>query len=258
MQRPPNAIHQRAGVTIEAEAVKTTKGRLDFLMVKPSRSRPATRAVLFLHGLSRRPPDGTPGQFLSEARSLAREGTIVAIPQGQFPWSLQPSGTGDLGLIERELEFHGAVLDRLTEMVTPPANSSGLAVVGHDFGGMYALCLAARDSRVQATVAIAPTPRWADWFLLYWPIAGDRFDYLRMLSHIDPITATASRRTPLLLQFGTRDYFIAEMTAHELAEASADPKETRLYQQRHPMTGSQVRRDRREFRLSQLDLTIAR
>lgn len=252
MQRSSNGIRQGARVTIKAEAVETTKGRLDLLMVRPSSSEPPSRGVLFLHGLSRRPPDGTPEQFLSEARSLAKEGAVVAIPQGQFPWSLPPSGSGDLELVERELTLQGTVLDMLASMVTPPSKSSGLAVVGHDFGGMYALCLAARDSRVRATVSIAPTPRWADWFLRYWPITGDRFEYLRMLSEVDPITAAASRRTPLLLQFGTRDYFIAEMTAHELDEASADPKESRFYRQPHPMTGAQVVRDRREFLLSQL------
>jgi hypothetical protein len=43
-------------------------------------------------------------------------------------------------------------------------------------------------------VLIAPTPRWSDRFLRFWAITSDRYNYMRALSEVDPITTAKRRR----------------------------------------------------------------
>ena len=70
---------------------------------------------------------------------------------------------------------------------------------------------------------IAATPRWADWFLPFWPIPDDRIDYLRALRPLDPIERIGSvGDAEVLFQFGRRDFFIAPMTGLEFRGAAPD------------------------------------
>ena len=75
---------------------------------------------------------------------------------------------------------------------------------------MHGAILAAEDPRIAAAVLIAATPRWGDWFLPFWPIAGDRHDYLRALSPLDPISRVGDLAPrPVCFQFARGDFFIA-------------------------------------------------
>ncbi|MBA3960271.1 MAG: hypothetical protein H0X60_07755 [Chloroflexi bacterium] len=42
--------------------------------------------------------------------------------------------------------------------------------MGHDFGAMHAVLAAGAERDVGVVVFVAGTPRWADWFLPFWPI----------------------------------------------------------------------------------------
>jgi len=93
---------------------------------------------------------------------------------------------------------------------------------------MHGTIVAATDDRVSSMVLIAATPRWGDWFLAFWPIHGDRWDYLRASALLDPIAnvgAIAPR--PVFLQFARGDFYIADMTGLELHRAAGEPKELR-------------------------------
>lgn len=145
-------------------------------------------AILFLHWFDSEAADANRVQFVDEAVELARElGVVSLLPQGRFPWAGDPrSANEDAARIRDEVARHAAAVDLLASRADVEAGRIGL--VGHDFGAMHGVVLTADDPRIAAMVSIAATPRWGDWFLPFWPIEGDRHDYLRALAPLDPIT----------------------------------------------------------------------
>jgi pimeloyl-ACP methyl ester carboxylesterase len=199
--------------------------------------------ALFLHWLGEHRSDRT--QFLSEARDLARDGVRCVLPTGRLPWRQDPvDAETDIANIEVEQQRLGAAVDRLADGLPEGAP---LALVGHDFGAMHGLVLASRRPDFAAAVIIAATPRWADWFLRFWKVEGDRFDYLRRLAPHDPVVAARALTVPALWQFSERDYFIAPMSAVELARASSDEPEIEWYAADHAMRSAKARVARAAF-----------
>jgi dienelactone hydrolase len=241
-------------------------GEVEAYLVRPADSAPrparpprSWAGILFWHWLETRAPDGNRTQFLDEARELAGRGVVSLLPQGRFPWSVDPSGSAaDVVEIGREVARLRAGLDLL--VARPEVDPKRLGVVGHDFGGMLAVLAAAEDPRVASLVVIAATPRWSDWFLPFWQIAEDRIEYLRATRDLDPIErvgAVAPR--PILLQFGERDWFIAPMSGWAFRRATGaapdDPRvELKLYGAEHDMRHPDARRDRRAFLARTLEL----
>lgn len=204
--------------------------------------------VIFLHWFDTEAPDGDRTQFLDEASELARERGVVSIlPQGQFPWAGDPTDAdADAGHIRSEVARHRAAVDLLAERLD--VDPSRIGLVGHDFGGMHGILLAAEDPRIAAAVVIAATPRWGDWFLPFWAIAGDRHDYLRALAPLDPVSRIGDLAPrPVCLQFARNDFYIAAMSGLELHRAAGDPKEMHAYDADHGMRDPQARADRTEF-----------
>jgi dienelactone hydrolase len=215
--------------------------------------------ILFWHWLETRAPDGNRTQFRDEAGELAERAVVSLLPQGRFPWTIDPSGSAaDIAQVEAEVARLRSGLDLLAARAEVDADR--LAVVGHDFGGMLAILAAADDPRVRSLVVIAATPRWSDWFLPFWEIAEDRIDYLRATRPLDPIErigAIAPR--PILLQFGERDWFIAPMSAWAFRRASGaepgDPRvELKTYDAEHDMRHPSARADRAAFLAQKLGL----
>ena len=99
----------------------------------------------------------------------------------------------------------------------------------------------------KAAAFIAATPRWADWFLRFWKVDGDRFDYLRRLAPHDPVTVARGLRAKSLWQFSERDFFIAPMSAIELARASGPDPSIEWYQADHAMRSARARKARARF-----------
>ncbi|MEW5991346.1 MAG: alpha/beta fold hydrolase [Chloroflexota bacterium] len=238
-------------------------GEVEAYLVRPDAAPPGSCAgILFWHWLETRAPDGNRTQFLDEAGELASRGVVSLLPQGRFPWTIDPSGSAaDAGEIRREVARLRAGLDLLA--ARPEVDPSRLAVVGHDFGGMLAILAAAEDPRVRSLVVIAATPRWSDWLLPFWEIAEDRIDYLRATRDLDPIErigAVAPR--PILLQFGERDWFIPGMAGWALRRAcGADPDdphvELKTYDAGHDMRHPDARADRLAFLERVLELPPA-
>lgn len=205
-------------------------------------------ALLFLHWFDTEAPDGNRTQFVDEAVTLAREhGVVSLLPQGRFPWAGDPTDAhADAARIRAEVERHRAALDLLA--ARPDVEAGRIGLVGHDFGAMHGVILAAEDPRLAAVVLIAATPRWGDWFLPFWPIAGDRFDYLRALAPLDPITRIGDLAPrPVCLQFARNDFFIAAMTGLELQRAAGDPNELHAYDADHAVHDPQAVADRTAF-----------
>ena len=205
-------------------------------------------ALLFLHWFDTEAPDGNRTQFLDEAVALAREhGVVSLLPQGRFPWAEAPTDAeADGARIRAEVAAHRRAVDLLAARDDVEAGRIGL--VGHDFGAMHGTVLAAEDDRIVAAVLIAAAPRWGDWFLPFWPIAGDRWDYLRALHPLDPVTRIAEiAPRPVCLQFAKGDFYIADMSGLELHRAAGEPKEVHAYAADHAMRIAQARLDRTDF-----------
>jgi pimeloyl-ACP methyl ester carboxylesterase len=218
-------------------------------VVEPATGR-ARAGALFLHWLGEHGSDRT--QFLSEARALARLGVRSVLPAGRLPWVPDPiDAETDVASIELEQRRLGAALDGLADGLE---EGTPLALVGHDFGAMHGLLLAARRPAFRAAVFIAATPRWGDWFLRFWKVAGDRHDYLRRLAPLDPVESARRLKATGLWQFSERDYFIAPMSAVELARAAPGEPAIEWYQADHAMRGAKARAARRAFLVRELGL----
>ena len=211
--------------------------------------------VVLWHWFSQEPL-GDRNEFLDEARELAGRGLVCLLPQGRFPWFEDPTGADhDLAAIEGEVTRFSAGLDLLA--ARPDVDQDRLAVVGHDFGAMLASIVAAREQRVRATVLIAPTPRWGDWFLPFWAIDEERGAYLNALEPLDPQAQMASiAPRPVLLQLAERDYFVPLMAGFELRRASGElhALDVRQYDADHEMSVADARRDRASFLAEVLEL----
>ena len=212
-------------------------------------------AILFLHWFDTEAPDGNRDQFRDEAVALAAEHGVVSIlPQGRFPWAGAPTDAqADVARIRAEVAAHRRAVDVLAgrEDVEP----GRIGLVGHDFGAMHGVNLAAEDTRIAAVVLIAATPRWGDWFLPFWPIDGDRWDYLRALAPVDPITRIGELAArPVCLQFAKGDFFIADMTGLELHRAAGEPKELHAYEADHGLRVPEAAKDRAAFLAAHLRL----
>ena len=212
--------------------------------------------LIFLHWFDPEAPDGNRGQFLEEAAALAvSHGVVSVLPQGRFPWFSEPREAGsDVSRIGDEVSRHHLALDLLNSR--PEVDPGRIGLVGHDFGAMHGVILAATDLRIGASVLIAPTPRWGDWFLPFWPIEGDRFDYLRAMSPLDPISRIGEvSPRPTCFQFAEGDFYLAPMTSRELYRAAGDPKEIHFYEADHAMRVAQARLERTAFLIAALDWT---
>jgi dienelactone hydrolase len=206
-------------------------------------------AILFWHWLDTEAPDGNRDEFLPHARELAARGVVSLLPQGRFPWSIAPTGSSaDAREVRREVDRLRRGLDLLASR--GDVDPSRLGIVGHDFGAMLGVIAAAEDERVSTLALIAPTPRWGDWFLPFWPITEDRIEYLAAMRPLDPvelISRVAPR--PILLQFGRRDFYIPLMDGLEFRAAAGGESvaELNAYDAEHDLHLPEARADRLVF-----------
>ena len=220
---------------------------VEAFLVRADRGAERAAGIVAWHWFDPKAPDGDRSQFVDEAVELASLGVVSLLPEGRFPWMSDPIGAAaDTVAIRAEVGRFRAGVDVLVRHAAVDPDRIG--VVGHDFGGMLAVLLAADDARVGALVVIAATPRWGDWFLPFWDIAEDRIDYLRALRPLDPIERIGDVSADVLLQFAGDDFFIAAMSALELRAAARDRADHRTYDGvDHAMRSDEARRDRIEF-----------
>jgi pimeloyl-ACP methyl ester carboxylesterase len=216
--------------------------RVEAYIVEPADGR-VRAGILFLHWLGDHRSDRT--QFLAEARTYAERGVRCVLPAGRLPWEPDPvDARTDIANLEIEQLRLGVAVDRLASGLS---KGTPLGLVGHDFGAMHGLVLATRRPAFKAAVLIAATPRWGDWFLRFWTMDVDRFDYLRRLAPYDPVTVAPKHRATTLWQFSERDYFIAPMSAVELAKASGPDPTIEWYKADHAMRSPRARARRAAF-----------
>ena len=215
--------------------------------------------IVMWHWLDTEAPDGNRDEFLPDARRLAASGVVSLLPQGRFPWSIAPSGSAaDAAEVGREVARLRQGLDVLSERAD--VDASRLAVVGHDFGAMIAVLAAAEDRRVGSIALIAPTPRWADWTLPFWPVGEDRIAYLAAMRPLDPVEVIGRLAPrPILLQLARRDFYIPLMAGLELRRAAGGPEAAELhaYDAEHDLQDPAAHADRLAFLERTLGLPAA-
>lgn len=219
-------------------------------LVRPD-GPPAGPAIIYLHWFDEA-QNANRTQFLDEAMAMASRGVVSALPQLSFPWQSAPTDIeSDVARINQEVEFLGNVHSLLVDV--GGVDPSRFAMVGHDFGAMYGTLLL-RTVDTKCAVFVAPTPRWSDWFLRFWPISSDRYDYMRSLHRLDPIVAITEADASMLYQFGSTDFYIAPMTASELFQAAPEPKSLLNYETGHAMDIAEIASDRARFLEEHLEI----
>jgi pimeloyl-ACP methyl ester carboxylesterase len=177
--------------------------------------------VLWLHWLGHLRNDR--GEFLSHAVELASRGVVSLLPAGFFPWVPNPDGTAaDVRLVRDQVAAHTAALDHLASQ--PWLDPARIAVVGHDYGGMYGALLAEADARVGALALQAVDARWGNWFSTYWlGLEGTaRNDYAALFDGLDPVDHVARLGDRVLFQWAGQDTFVSPDVVS--AYAAANPK----------------------------------
>jgi dipeptidyl aminopeptidase/acylaminoacyl peptidase len=206
-------------------------------------------AAIFLHWYDTGSPDGNRTEFLDEATALAARGVVSLLPEQAFPWHESPGTTAH----DRQ-----AVIDQLIDLRTgldalialPEVDPDRVAVVGHDFGGMYAGLVGGLDERVGATVIMASVPHWADWFVRYWHPAGreDESTYRTLMLEVDPVTFLPYAAGPVLFQFAESDRYVNDLAATTwLAAAPVGSPASRSYPSNHGLKVEAAVADRDDF-----------
>lgn len=219
-----------------------------YLVVPEGNDAPPRPGILWWHWLDTEAPDGNRTEFLDEAIEwAASRGVVSILPQGTYPWRVQPTGAdADAAEVRAEVERFRVALQVLAS--DGGADPDRIAVVGHDFGAMISILALREDSRPRGLVSIAATPRWGDWMLAFWPIADDRIDYLQTLLPLDPIEAiSAIAPRPILLQHGERDFYIARMAGFGFRRAAGESADLRFYDAEHDLRTDAARGDRTAF-----------
>ena len=241
------AAEDRDGVLVRDILID---GSIEAYLIEPMvlDARTSSPGLVFAHWFDTNAPNGNRTQFIEEAVGwVDAHGGSAILPQLTFPWAGDPSGSsadrerivGDVTLLRRCLDLIAS---------RPGVDPARIGVIGHDFGAMHASILGTVDRRPATYVLIAPVPRWADWFLPFWPIEEDRIDYLRAMRPLDPIEHIGGvAPATVLLQFGRRDFFIAPMTGLELRAAAPEGTDLKPYDAEHEMEGEEIRADRTAF-----------
>jgi len=210
--------------------------------------------VVFFHWLGNVKSDRT--EFLDEAVTLAKQGTVSLLIQGYFPWLEEPSEAQNdrLQVIDQTIEVRRAI-DLLLSL--PQVDSKRIGFVGHDYGAIFGGIVAGLEKRVKTYVLMAGMGNFSDWSLKYWPVTATKGEdiYRQTMSSVDPIhyIPRASPAT-LLFQFSNNDKFIPRTTATEYFDAASKPKQIKWYDAIHYLNVEAALKDRREWLTRQLRL----
>lgn len=212
--------------------------------------------LFFIHWYEPSSPDSNRSQFAEEARMLASRGAICLTVE--TVWSDPDFFTKRTQADDIRLSIEEAInLRRCLDFIAaqPGCDPARLALIGHDFGGMYGVLAGSLDRRPTHYVIMAATPRFPDWYLYAPKLEGDaRESFIRDFAPLDPILHVP-RLAPasLLFQFGTDDPHVPRERAEEFFSAAREPKEVKFYDSGHGLNEAATR-DRREWLIKQLRL----
>jgi dienelactone hydrolase len=213
-------------------------------------------AILYMHWYEPESPDSNRGQFVTEARDMAKRGAACLLIETM--WSdpdffLKRAQEDDpQNSVQQVVDIRRAMDFLLAQPGIDPAR---FAFVGHDFGGMYGILAGGLDKRPTHYVVMAATPRFPDWYLYGPKLDGEaREAFIRQMAPIDPITHVGSLSpAPILFQFATDDFHVPRERAEEFFAAAGAPKEIRWYEAGHGLNET-AGRERIEWLAKSLSL----
>jgi len=225
-----------------------TGGRTVAYLVSPKGEGPFA-GVIYFHWLGN--PNSNRNEFLDEAVSLAQHGVVSLLLQGTVPWmsAFTLNQTDRSKVIGQVVEVRRGIDFLLTQ---PGVDPDRLAVVGHDYGAMYAGSAAGVEDRVKTYIIIAGAPSYADFAAVF---GAKRDEYLPMVQDIDPIQQVVNGNpSSFFFQFAKSDQFISLEDAQRFYDAASEPKKLGLYDDNHQMASEQVLDDRLAWLVEQLGL----
>jgi pimeloyl-ACP methyl ester carboxylesterase len=206
-------------------------------------------ATIWLHWLGEEHADRS--DFLDEAvRLAASSGLVSLLPQQQFPFAYFPIGDiRDRDAIIKQVIQIRRGLDLLVQQTS--VDRHRIALVGHDYGGMYGSIVAAVDrDRLQSTVLVAIDATWGNWFVTFFLDLPEEqvvpyralFDSLEPTTYLDHLP-----RGGLLFQFSGDDFYIPDAVAEQIVDGTTTPHLVRTYDTDHAMDLPAVEQDRDAF-----------
>jgi predicted esterase len=222
------------GVTVTDLAFENGSGGQTDAYLCERESGGSGAAIVWFHWLETGNPTSNRTEFLEEATALAARGVVSLLVQGTLPWSQQPTSVvADTEAIEAEVVMVHRALDLLRSR--SDVDQARIALVGHDFGGMYAALAAGSAPAVAALAMLAPTARWADWFARYWQLDSDDA-YAAGMAPLDPVTWLPELDgRPVLLQVGSDDQYVPPEVVADLTVALGPDGDVREYEAGHEL-----------------------
>lgn len=250
----------RGSATIQdvSFAVPGSDRRVAAYLVTPSGSGPFA-GILYVHWYEPPKPSSDRIQFLEEAVRMAEQGVVSLLVDTMWTpheWYNQRDLADDYDASTRQVIELRRALDVL--LAQPGVDPERIALVGHDFGGMFGSIVAGWDDRVRSYNIIAATPRFKDWYLFGAKPEGEELDaYIRRISELDPITHIArAQNAAFFFQFGRTDPFVPEERALEFYEAAPGPKQIAWYDADHEIDVPQAQEDRLAWLSERLGLQV--
>lgn len=193
-------------------------------------------AILYVHWYEPESHDSNRGQFVEEAKELARDGAVCLLIETL--WSdpdffIKRTQADDLqNSMEEVVNIRRAIDLLLSQVKVDPAR---FAFVGHDFGGMYGVLAGSLDQRPKHYVIMAATPHFPDWYLYLPKLEGEaREAFIQQMAEIDPVAHVPNLApASVLFQFGRDDPHVPKERAEEFLAAASEPKELLWYESGH-------------------------
>ena len=226
----------KSSVVIRDVTLNVRGTAVSMYVVAPAGHRAHSHAgSLFMHWFAPGTVGADSTEYLADAVGLAERGTVSFLPQGSFPWQADPVGTeADAQAIRGQLAVFRSLLDRLANRTD--VDPARIAVVGHDYGAMYAALLARSDRHVHAAVLETPDATWENWFLKFWlGFEGEQAaQYAATFAGLEPVDAIHGLGDRIYLQFADDDFFIPEEVRTAFAESDPGAKVS-LYAAEHEL-----------------------
>jgi dienelactone hydrolase len=130
----------------------------------------------------------------------------------------------------------------------PRIDPARLALVGHDFGGMYGTLAAATDPRIKALTIMAATTSFSDWYMYgKFRLDGEaKANYVAKMAPLDPVKYMAKLSIPVLMQFAQSDFYVPRESIAAFRKALPNSTKALIYDAGHGLDW-QATRDRKAF-----------
>lgn len=246
----------RDGAVVRDLTFVGTKAPIKAYLVTPANGAGPHAAVLWVHWLGE-PETTNRTQFLPEAVALASRGVVSLLVEGMWAnpkwWDGRKLETDLAEGINQVVELRRA-MDLLLSQ--PNVDAARFAVVGHDFGAMYASIASALDGRAKTFVFAAPTPRMSNWYLLGRKLEPAALAaYKAELRPIDPVEWIPKLAPkPVFFQFASNDRYVPARHAAEYYAAALPRKVMATYDTTHDMHLAAVIEDRAAWLVRELGL----